>query len=148
MLQHTRKRVKIQRDRHICGEKHEDLIPEMPPLIPLTSTDKLKMNILDKIKLVASMEHALLREQKKLDILWEERRKRIIKGQNSVEIKQIELEKVIKHTREVNQFRQFWGFYESFEEDRDGKGEDEQNPVSIEDLVVDEIQKYRARKKI
>ena len=147
VLQQTGKRVKIQGGRNICAEKHVDLIPEMPPLIPISQTDKLKLNILDKIKLVASMDHVLSMEHK-LEMLWKERQRRTTKEQKFTENKKIEPGTVIKHTEEVRQFRQFWRFYESFEDDKDGDDvQDDEYPVSIEDLVVDEVQKYRARNK-
>ena len=167
--QHTRMKSKIQRYRDKIDrmEVLTEMVPKMPPLIPLFAGDKLKMNILDKIKLVAKMENTLLREQKKLQQLWKEKHRRKIKKlpekkqeqvkvRNSIQVPVIfplvkkninsDMENVIKDKEEVNQFRHFWSFYESFrdEDDSDDLTEDK-NPLSIDDLVVEEVLKYRAR---
>ena len=60
------------------------------------------------------------------------------------------MEKVITDTEEVKQSRHFWSFYESFkdgEDEKSGDLTDDKNPVSMENLVVDEVLKYRARNK-
>ena len=54
--QHTRMKSKIQRYRDKIDKMEvlTEMVPKMPPLIPLFTEDKLKMNILNKIKLVAT----------------------------------------------------------------------------------------------
>ena len=71
--------IQKNRDKIESRKLHPDKIPKMPALIPLCTTDQQKMNILNKIKLVAIIEHALLREQKKLQLLWKENNRKKIR---------------------------------------------------------------------
>ena len=157
--------IQKNRDKIEIRKLHPDKIPKMPALIPLCTTDQLKMNILNKIKLVAIIEHALLREQKKLQLLWKEKhirkikkypskQKEKVKGKNDIQVTRtlaivqkntnLDMEKVVKDREEVKQFRHFWRFYESFKDEDDNDDlENDKSPVSIEDLVVDEVSKYR-----
>ena len=77
-----------------------------------------------------------------------------MKGKNDIQVTRtlaivqkntnLDMEKVVKDREEVKQFRHFWRFYESFKDEDDNDDlENDKSPVSIEDLVVDEVSKYR-----
>ena len=146
------------------------MIPEMPALIPtnpgyITIPDELKKNILQQMKLVAALKLTLFNEQKTLEMLWKAKhidkyRKTLVKPRmgspslNSATLSvrtQSTSTTVVSPTLEVKKnenvsknFEHFWSFYEDFKDD-DVEIKEELSCFSMEDLVDEEVKKYRER---
>ena len=146
------------------------MVPEMPALIPVhfvqpITTDLLKLKILEQMKLVASLKHALGKEQKKLEIMWKEKQQNKIKkiparksnegrapgsdrgvnNKSRIHKPAVESLRVLETQKEFKQFRHFWSFYENFKDDEEEDDiKQEVTNFAIEDLVVEEVLKYRA----
>ena len=145
------------------------LIPTNPGNI--TIPDELKKNILEQMQLVAALKHTLMNEQKKLQMLWKAKQRdngkkiwinpsqqRMVKvcspSSNSTTLSGRTLstsKTVASQTQEVKKnenspknFEHFWSFYEDFKDD-EVEIKVEQSSFSIEDLVVEEVTKYRER---
>ena len=137
------------------------MIPKMPALIPMQYvqpivTDLLKLKILEQIKLIASLKHALFKEQKKLEMMWKEKQKIKIKKiparQSNIAQPKPKNQKrtmvcpgLSDTQKEFKQFRHFWSFYENFKDDEEEDDINQEfNDFSIDDLVVEDVLKYRA----
>jgi hypothetical protein len=147
-----------------------EMLPEMPALIRynpgnITIPDELKKKILEQMKLVAALKHTLVTEQKTLQMLWkakhiEKCKKTLVKprmdssSSNSATLSErteSTSTTVVSPTLEVTKnenvsknFKHFWSFYEDLKDD-EVEIKEELSCFSIEDLVVEEVTKYRER---
>ena len=150
------------------------MIPEMPALIPtnqgnITIPNEVKQKILEQMKLVAALKYMLVTEQKILEMLWKAKHEdkhqqisvkpshsRIARlcnpNSNSRTLsvrRQSTSATVVRPTLEVKKneilsqnSKHFWSFYENFKDD---EIKEELSCFSIEDLVDEEVKKYRER---
>ena len=135
------------------------MIPVMPALIPTYGGRKDFSNQLSQqVRLVRQLKKNLLKEQKKLEILWmmkhKNRTPHFVSTQSQVNtrltshfpnIVSSPIDEQVEEKRCSNDFKSFWSFYETLDDVEEDHEAEHDVPFSIEDLVVEEVTKYRSK---
>ena len=133
------------------------MIPEMPALIPanqgrvLTRND-LRQLLIQQVHVVKNMKHNLMKEQRKLEVIWNlnKQQERATTESNESSGRQTffssTTKKEFKEYEEIQVLPNFQNQYESFVNEND-KEDKIKAAFQIEDLVVEEVAKVRAGKK-